>query len=87
MARFPQNELCHDCTQDVILDCAETFGVSSQRPCPIKTLQRFREARAQVGIDVQSLIRILRAGASIQDVLAVIECRLLTQVFCGGGTS
>lgn len=87
MARFPQNVLCHGCTQDVILDCAETFGVNSQHPCPIKTLQRFAEASAQAGIDVQSLIRILKAGVSIQDVLEVIECRLLTQVFSGGGIS
>lgn len=78
MARLAQNPFCLGCTQDVIRDCAETLGVNKQIPCPIRAIRRVAAAAQQVGIDNRTLIPMLQAGATIRDVLDVIDSRLRT---------
>lgn len=57
-------------------------GARRQHPCAIATLHRFAQASADAGIDLPTLIQILRAGVPISSVLDVIESRLKDRL-CG----
>jgi hypothetical protein len=82
VANLSLNPLCTGCKQDLIRDCPETLGISSNRPCIVMTLRKFVHAGAQAGIDIETLIQILQAGVPIATVLDLIQSRLKRETCC-----
>jgi hypothetical protein len=73
---------CADCKQDLIRDCAETLHLT--QPCLVRTMKRLAAAANYVGIGSEQLIGMLKNGASVSEVLDVIEARLEAKE-CGKG--
>lgn len=74
----PSPNFCGDCKQDLIRDCAETTRPT--RPCLVRTIRRLEAAANYVGISTPALVKMLRAGMTLNEVLDIIQTRLEAKV-------
>lgn len=70
---------CTGCTQDLLRDCREALAVTPQRPCLVRTVATLAGPSQKVGIKIETVVHLLRAGVPIAAVVNLIQSRLLNR--------